>query len=84
MSMPGNKGVGGYGVKDLIYYGGVFAGIIIVYLTLEMFEVMPLVRLVAGLVVGVALGWSLETLFTLWQRSQRPPTESRPPDERLD
>ncbi len=53
----------GYTVKDLLYYTGLFAGIIAVYLALAPFGVHPIIRLVGGLIVGVGAGWLLEKAY---------------------
>src|SRR5206468_1570026 len=54
----------GYTTKDLVYYTGLFAGIILVYLGLGPLGVHPILSLLLGLGVGVGLGWLLERLYT--------------------
>jgi len=54
----------GLSEKDLYYYGGLFAGIIIAYVGLTRLGVHnTFVRLVVGLILGVGLGWFLERTF---------------------
>ena len=59
-----------YTVKDLVYYIGLFGGIIATYLILKPFEFHQIIVLIAGLVVGVGLGWLLETAYTSAQRKK--------------
>jgi hypothetical protein len=54
----------GYTVNDLVYYMGLFGGIIGVYLGTAPLGLHPLLRLVGGLIVGVGCGWVLEKLYT--------------------
>jgi hypothetical protein len=65
----------GYTVKDLFYYGGLFGGIIIVYTTLDPWKIHPLMRLLLGLGVGVALGWLLERTYENMIASRRSPDD---------
>ena len=54
-----------YSTRDLVYYGGLFAGVIITHLLLQSMGVNNrIITLVAGLIVGVGLGWLLEKAFT--------------------
>lgn len=49
----------GYTVEDLVFYGMLFAGIILTFLLFQEFapEVHRLVRLLVSLVVGLGVGW---------------------------
>jgi hypothetical protein len=50
-----------YTEKDLYYYGALFGGIIIAYVGLGMLGVTSqLIRVIAGLVLGVGLGYLTE------------------------
>jgi hypothetical protein len=62
-----------YTVKDLVYYIGLFGGIIATFFILTPFEVHHIVKLIAGIVVGVGLGWLLETAYTSAQRKKVDP-----------
>jgi hypothetical protein len=53
----------GYTVRDLYYYSGLFAGIIIVYVGTQSTELHPILRLVLGLIAGVALGWIADRAY---------------------
>lgn len=53
----------GYTVKDLVYYGGLFGGLIVVYLAGRPYGVHPLILLVGGIIVGVGVGYVLERLY---------------------
>ena len=53
----------GYTTRDLAYYAGLFGGIMLVYLICQPYGVHPVVRLIVGLIVGVALGWMTERAF---------------------
>jgi hypothetical protein len=64
----------GYTVADLVYYAGLFGGIILVYLALQPLGVHPLVRLVAGLAVGIGLGYLFETAYRR-SKSKKDPNE---------
>lgn len=65
----------GYTISDLVYYGGLFGGVIVVYLATKSMAIHPIVRLGVGLVVGVGLGWAFE-------RAYRQSQGGTPPDER--
>jgi hypothetical protein len=67
-----------YTVKDLVYYTGLFAGIIVVYLLLAPFGLHPLLKLVPAIFVGAGLGWACEQLYT---RSRRPPRDPHRDDD---
>lgn len=60
----------GYTVNDLVYYGGLFGGLIVVYLAGRPYGVHPIALLVGGLVVGVGLGYVLERLYDRSRRGQ--------------
>lgn len=49
----------GYTVKDLVFYGGLFAGLIIVVPLARQNGIHPLVGLLGGGVVGMGLGWMM-------------------------
>ena len=59
----------GYTVEDLVFYMGLFAGIIGVYLALEPYEVHRLVRLLGGIVVGAGLGWVMLKVYQMGKDS---------------
>ena len=59
--------MGKYTVKDLVYYAGLFAGIIVTFKALEPFAIHSIIRLIAGLVVGVGLGWIAERVYSATQ-----------------
>jgi len=62
----------GYSVKDLVWYSGLLAGIVLVYtLTIPYAdELHQLVRFALGVAVGVGLGWGLETAYVHWKTRQ--------------
>lgn len=66
----------GYTVDDLIYYLGLFGGIIVTYQVLAQFDVMPIIRLIAGLVVGVGLGF---VSLSIYKSLNAPPPQD--PDD---
>jgi hypothetical protein len=70
MGIFDDKDAGQYTLTDLVFWTGVFAGLIGTYLALEPWEVTALLRLIAGGVVGAGLGWCLEKAY---QRLRRPP-----------
>lgn len=47
----------GYTIDDLIFYAGLFAGLIITFVATEGMDVHRVVRLIGGGLVGSALGW---------------------------
>lgn len=53
----------GYTVKDLVFWIGLFTGLIVTYLVMEAFEIHRIVRLLVGLVVGLGVGWVLTKAF---------------------
>ena len=65
-----------YTLNDLVYYTGLFGGIIAVYLTTRPY-VHPLIALIGGLVVGVGLGYALERAYA---RTQEPGEKPPPPE----
>jgi hypothetical protein len=74
----------GYTVKDLFYYGGLFAGIILVSTTLQPWGIHPLFRLLLGLGLGVGLGWLLERIYENMVASRRSPEDlDEPPHQDL-
>lgn len=64
-----------YTFKDLIYYAGLFLGIIGTYLILQSMGINPIVRLIVGLVVGVGIGWGLERLYLSIDPKDRDPDQ---------
>jgi hypothetical protein len=66
-----NRGPG-YTVADLVWYSGLIAGVVGTYFALAPVDVQKWVKLVAGLVVGIGLGWLGETIYRQSQR-RRPP-----------
>ena len=53
----------GYTMNDLVYYTGLFLGIIVVFGLGRPYGFHPLLMLVVGLIVGVGLGYTLERLY---------------------
>ncbi len=54
-----------YTTRDLYYYGGLFAGIIVAFGVLGLVGVQSQwIKLIVGLVFGVGLGWVTEKLLT--------------------
>ena len=51
---------GNYGIKDLLFYSGLFGGIIITFLALESFEIHRLIRLIIGVFVGAGIGYLMQ------------------------
>ena len=76
----GGKDDGRYTVQDLVYWSGVIAGIIIVYVSLTPFDVLPVIRFGAGVVAGIGLGWISERLYESLRRP--PPGRDNRPDPR--
>ena len=70
-----DKDVGQYTVADLMFWVGVFAGLIGAYFLLDPWEVPTIFRLIGGGLAGACLGWGLEWAYN---RIRRPPR--RPPD----
>ncbi|RCS46268.1 hypothetical protein DTL42_14940 [Bremerella cremea] len=54
----------GYTIDDLIYYTGLFGGIIITYLLLENLPIHHIIRLIIALIVGVGTGWCATYFFS--------------------
>ncbi|PQO32747.1 hypothetical protein DTL21_21410 [Bremerella cremea] len=59
----------GYTIDDLIYYTGLFGGIIVTYLLLENLPIHHIIRLIIALVVGVGTGWCATYFFTRKENS---------------
>lgn len=54
-----------YTTKDLVYYSGLFLGLATTYVLLESMGVSnQIVKLLAGLAVGVGCGWLLEKVYS--------------------
>jgi hypothetical protein len=53
----------GYTVNDLVYYTGLFLGIILVFGVGRPYGFHPLLLLVGGLAAGVGLGYVLERTY---------------------
>lgn len=65
-----------YTEKDLYYYGAFMGGIIIAFLALGRLGVTnQIVRLIAGLVLGVTLGWATERAYL---NSKKKPGDDNP------
>lgn len=63
-------GVSDYTVSDLVFYAGLFGGVIVAHLTLAGTIENSWIRLGIGVVLGIGLGWGLRLLYsTLAQRS---------------
>jgi hypothetical protein len=52
-----------YTFKDLIYYVGLFLGIIATYLVLQPLGIHRFVRLILGFLVGAGIGWGLDRFY---------------------
>jgi hypothetical protein len=63
-----------YTVNDLVYWMGMFAGIIVVFLIGRPYGVHRLLLLLGGLAVGAGLGFGMERIY---RNINRPP----PPDQ---
>lgn len=74
--MPSLGSGPGYTMTDLVYYAGLFGGVIVVYLATKNVPLHPILRLGAGLVVGVGVGWALERAYRQ-SRGGTPPDEFR-------
>jgi hypothetical protein len=58
------KNGSGYTVSDLVYYTGLFVGIIVVFGVGRPYGFHPLLILLVGVLVGAGLGFGLERLYT--------------------
>jgi hypothetical protein len=58
----------GYTVNDLVYYSGLFLGIIVVFAIGRPYGIHPIIMLIVGLVVGVGLGYVLERFYRSYKR----------------
>lgn len=77
--MSEDYGPSGYTVKDLVYYMGFFAGIIVTYTVLGMYtDWHHLLRALLGLPVGFALAIGCERLYR--KATQPGPTDDRTRD----
>jgi hypothetical protein len=75
-----NRGSGpGYTVADLVWYSGLIAGMVGTYFALMPLGVQKWVSLVAGLVVGIGLGWLGETIYRQSKRRRPPDRQDGPP-----
>ena len=53
----------GYTVNDLVYYSGMFLGIIVVFGVCRPYGIHPIISLVIGIVVGAGLGYTMERVY---------------------
>jgi hypothetical protein len=53
----------GYTMNDLVYYSGLFFGIIAVYAIARPYGFHSLIVLVVGICVGAGLGYTLERVY---------------------
>ena len=53
----------GYTVKDLVYYTGMFSGIILVFAAAKPYGIQPIFCFIGGLIVGAGLGWMAEQIY---------------------
>jgi hypothetical protein len=58
----------GYTINDLVYYSGLFFGIIVVFSIGRPYGFHPILNLVVGIVVGALLGYVLERLYRTAKR----------------
>jgi hypothetical protein len=67
----------GYTVRDLVFWVGAMAGILVAHFTLRALEVelQPILRIVVILVAAVTTGWLCETGYRL---GTRPPKRDEP------
>jgi uncharacterized membrane protein YebE (DUF533 family) len=71
----------GYTIADLYYYGGLFGGIIIVYLGTEGMEIHRFVRLIVGLIVGAGLGYVMERAYSNYRMNAYRRQQEQPPED---
>jgi hypothetical protein len=57
------KGGSGYTMNDLVYYSGLFLGIIVVFSIGRPYGLHPIVMLGVGLCAGVGLGYLMERAY---------------------
>ncbi len=62
------KGGSGYTVNDLVYYSGLFLGIMFVFAVGRPYGFHPLLMLLGGVCVGAGLGFVMERFFKNIQR----------------
>jgi hypothetical protein len=53
----------GYTINDLVYYSGLFLGIIVVFSIGRPYGLHPIITLIVGIVVGAGLGYVAERLY---------------------
>ena len=63
----------GYTVEDLVFYTGLFGGIILVFVGLAPFGVHTIVRLIGGLVVGLGVGWAFTKAYNSMKSNRNDP-----------
>lgn len=74
-----------YTLGDLLFYVGVFAGLIVMHFVLMPWGVHPIIRLIIGGLFGAGIGWCLEQMYRRVQRPQPAKEEKpEPEDEDLD
>ncbi len=61
-------GVNDYKMSDLVFYVGLFGGIILTNQLLAGYIEMGLVRLIIGGIVGIGLGWGLSFVYVSLNR----------------
>jgi hypothetical protein len=73
----------GYTIADLVFYSGLFAGIIVTYLSLNAAEVElhQIVKLLIGLAIGCGVGW---VCLKIYEASRKPPPDGRQPPTNSD
>ncbi|PQO27240.1 hypothetical protein [Blastopirellula marina] len=54
----------GYTIDDLIYYTGLFGGIIVTYVLLQNVPIHHIIRLIIALAVGAGTGWCATYFFS--------------------
>jgi hypothetical protein len=67
----------GYTINDLVYWGGLMAGLGVTYLALKPLGWHPIVQLLLSLVAGVGVGYVCEKIY---DQSKRRPGPPGPPD----
>jgi hypothetical protein len=66
------KGGSGYTVNDLVYYSGLFLGIIAVFSVGRPYGYHPILLLVVGMCAGVGLGYVMERFYRNLKRGGGP------------